>query len=307
MPAFGLSTSWNAFRSHDAESLIAEIKSLGFSQVELSFNLTCRMVKGIEKLVKSGRIKVASVHNFCPIPPGIKRELALPDYYSLASRDIDRRKKAVRQTKVSIDTARRLGAQAVVLHCGRVDIEDNTRQLINLYRAGRGRCSAEFKALFFRSVKERGRAVEPFFENTLKSLEELERYARRRKVRLGIETRFYFREIPSFTETGKILDRFSGSCISYWHDTGHAQLMEDLGFCRHKDYLEAYGTRLLGVHIHDILDCQDHLAPLRGKLDFTLLKAYLKRNTIRVIEAHYPAEAKDLIKAREYLEQALNG
>ncbi|MCX5713619.1 MAG: TIM barrel protein [Candidatus Omnitrophica bacterium] len=306
MPAFGLSTSWNAFRCPDAESLILEIKSLGFSQVELSFNLTARLVKEIEELVENGRIKVASVHNFCPIPPGIKRELALPDYYSLASKDEDRRKKAVKQTKVSIDTARRLGAQAVVLHCGRVEIEDLTRKLIKLY-LDKGRSSPAFKALKSRAIKEREAAVGPFFENTLRSLEQLERYARLKHIRLGIETRFYFREIPSFAETGQILKRFSGSSVSYWHDTGHAQLMEDLGFSGHKDYLDAYGDRLLGMHLHDILDCQDHLAPLKGKLNFRMFKPFLLKDTIRVIEAHYPAEAVDLQKARIFLERVLNG
>ncbi|MCX5697656.1 MAG: sugar phosphate isomerase/epimerase [Candidatus Omnitrophica bacterium] len=306
MSAFGLSTSWNAFRCRDAESLVSEIRSLGFPEIELSFNLTARLVKGIEEQVDSGQIKVTSVHNFCPIPPGIKRELALPDYYSLASKDEDRRKIAVRQTKVSIDTARRLGARSVVLHCGRVEIMDVTRRLIKL-RLVKGRQSPEFKALKARAIRERESVSGQFFENTLRSLEQLEGYARRRQVRLGIETRFYFREIPSFAETGCILKKFSGSAISYWHDTGHAQIMEELGFSRHKDYLDAYGDRLLGVHLHDILGCQDHLAPLKGNLNFSLLKPYLKKDTIRIIEAHYPAKARDLINARIFLERTLNG
>jgi sugar phosphate isomerase/epimerase len=207
-------------------------------------------------------------------------------------------------TKITIDTASCLGAKAVVLHCGRVEIEDFTRRLICLLLA-KGKESREFKALKARAIRERGLAAGAFFENSLKSLGELERYAQRRQVRLGIETRFYFREIPSFPETLTILKEFRGSVISYWHDTGHAQLMEDLGFSRHKDYLEAYGGRLLGVHLHDLRDGQDHLAPLKGKINFALLKPYLKKDTIRIIEAHHPARPQELIRARVFLEQTL--
>jgi len=46
-----LSTSWNAYRYNDAGSLLFEIKQLGFSNIELSFNLTAQMVDEIFSLV----------------------------------------------------------------------------------------------------------------------------------------------------------------------------------------------------------------------------------------------------------------
>jgi len=299
--AWVLSTSWNAFRYTSAAGLIRQIQALDFKDIELSFNLTSSMVEGVRDFVERGGIRVRSLHNYCPIPQGLTRREALPDCYSLASYNERERKKALKYTKNTIDTARKLGARAVVLHCGKVEIPDRTRDLISLCRKGQ-RNSRKFHLLKERAVREREEQASGFVRVALKSLEELNQYARKNGVKLGIETRFYYREIPSFAEIGLILEAFKHSNIFYWHDTGHAQLMQELGFARHRDYLDAYADRMLGIHLHDIADCQDHLAPGKGKLDFRFIKPYLKKNTLKVIEAHSSAAPQDLKKSRLFLE-----
>ena len=246
---------------------------------------------------------MVSLHNFCPIPEGLKREVALPDCYSVASLDEENRKQAIKFTKISIDTALRLNARAVVMHCGRVEIKDRTRDLLFLCNLKGGTNTPECLDLKETMRRERQEKAEGHFQAALKSLEELSGYAGKQNISLGIENRYYFREIPSFEETGEILRRFKGSSLFYWHDTGHAQLWENLGFLKHKDYLDNYGARLLGMHLHDIIGGDDHLAPLKGNLDFKAFKPYLKEDTIKTLEAHHPASAEDMIKAREYLEE----
>lgn len=301
---FGLSTSWNASGCDDAKKLIFEIKSLGFQEIELSFNLTSAMVEDIASLVDQGQIRVLSVHNFCPIPEGIERSVALPDYYSLSSLSEEERQSSLRYTKRTIDTASRLKAKAVVLHTGRVEIPDKTRELIQYYEQGL-KDSAGFRRLKEQVIKERQERLKPYFENALKSLEELNRHAAKSKISLGVETRFYYREIPNFPEIGIILKEFKGSNLFYWHDTGHAQVMENLSFVSHKEFLDAYAKDMLGIHLHGIVGCQDHQAPLKGGCDFKLLKPYLQPDTIKIIEAHLPATGEELKESRVFLEKLI--
>ncbi|MDD5771799.1 MAG: sugar phosphate isomerase/epimerase [Candidatus Omnitrophica bacterium] len=295
-----ISTSWNAYRFDDGEKLLFEIDGLGFKAVELSFNLSAGMVQEIADASARLDIGIVSLHNYCPIPDGLSRKLALPDCYSLASLDKEERFLAVKYTKRSIDFASRFEAKAVVLHCGRVETADYTRQLINLYNRGESG-SKEFLQIKEKMRRERGLLSAKFLTQALFSLDELNDYARSKGILLGIETRFYYREIPDIDEMGLLFEKFDGSQLRYWHDTGHAKLMENLGFLRHLDYLERYGRIIAGFHLHDIAGCQDHLAPLEGEIDFRMLKPYLKKDTILVIEAHQPATAEAVVKGSDFI------
>ena len=300
--ALAISTSWNAYRFNDGEKLLFEISQLGFKAIELSFDLTSKLVDQIAACAGKLGINITSLHNYCPIPDGVSRQFALPDCYSLASLDEAERSKAVKFTKRSIDTANFLGAKAVVLHCGRVEGPDYTRQLINLYNQDL-KDSPEFVALKTKMVHQRQLESAKHLAQVLKSLDELNVYAKLKGVLLGAETRFYYSEIPDINEIGVILDKFNKSQVYYWHDTGHAQLMENLGLAKHKDFLERYSNWLIGVHLHDILGCQDHLAPLQGNVDFAMLKSYLKKDCLKIIEAHHPASSEALIKSCNFLSQ----
>jgi sugar phosphate isomerase/epimerase len=301
-----ISTSWNAWRHEEGKGLLFEIRALGFEEAELSFNLTSSMVKDVQLASGKDVPKIISVHNYCPIPADISRQEALPDVYSLSSLDEAERRLALKHTKETIHTASCLGARAVVLHCGRVEIPDKTRELIELYAKGAS-SFAEFRELKARLIQEREKNYRPFLEQTLRSLEELASAAEEKNILLGIETRFYYREIPSPEEIRIILDKLKGAPVYYWHDTGHAQVMENLSFFRHRDLLDAYGERMIGIHLHDITGCQDHQAPLTGEFDFSILRPYLKKETLKIIEAHEPATAAKLKLAKRYLEGLFYG
>ena len=276
-----------------------EIKSLGFKSIELNFALTETQVEEFGRLKDSGYITISSTHNFCPLPDGVKPKDASPEYYSLSSLDTEERTRAVHYTKKSMDFVKRLGAQALVVHLGRVEVEDRTKRLFVL------RGEKAFRAAKEAMLRERAEKAKPFVDAALESLGELLEYADRIDVNIALENRYYIKELPSLEELIMILDKFESKHLFYWHDTGHAMIYENLAIVKYEEYLEALASRLIGVHLHDIILFDDHRAPGCGEFDFRRLRPYLKDETIRVIETHRQATAEEVRASVAYMRKAL--
>ncbi|MFA6078449.1 MAG: TIM barrel protein [Candidatus Omnitrophota bacterium] len=296
---FSLSTSWNASRHNDGFSLVEEIKRMGFNTIELGFSLTQKIVDDIIKMKDSGDISVSSLHNMCPLPADIAPKDASPDYYSLSSLKPEDRARAVSIARNTIDYAKRLDARAVVVHAGRVEMRDKTRKLAQVFDDSE-------KASLIKSemLKERAAKSAAHLARLIESLEELIPYSIRTGIPIALETRYYHREMPLIQEFEELFKRFKPGTLFYWHDTGHAETFERLGLARHRDFLDKFANRLIGIHLHDIIGyIDDHNAPGSGTFDFNTLKPYVKSDTIKVIEAHEPATAEDIRKGAEYLER----
>ena len=298
---FSLSTSWNSAIRRNGADIVNEIKGIGFDTIELNFALNEAVCAQILSLKESGAIKVSSLHNICPLPEEIEPEVASPDYYSLASPDSEERGLAIDATKNTVRWAARLGAKAVVLHIGRVQVKERTRDLAAL--AGD---KTAFEELRLQMICEREEKKGGYLDNAMKSLGELAPFAKENGIFLGIENRYHFREIPLQDELEIIFKNFPPGTVYYWHDVGHAEAFERLGLAKHKESLERFSNRLLGVHLHDIIGMiGDHRAPGTGTFDFSILKPYIKKETIKVIEAHQPATAADIRRAVKYLTKIL--
>lgn len=297
------STSWNADGRLTPAALLATIRALGIDAIELSYQHTEADVIAISEGSRSLGMGIVSAHNFCPLPAIPARGRSFSEILLLSSPEESERQAAIEATRRSIDTAAACGADALVLHLGRVEIPSFTRELIELHRCGREGSEA-YREMRDRMVKERAASARPYFEKILLSLDALCPDAARAGVTLAVENRFYHREIPSLDECREIMERFDGGPISYWHDVGHAQIMEDLGFCRHEDYLDTAGERLRGFHIHDVLRCRDHLPPSCGTVDFSRLKKYWRRRPL-VIELSPSSDAASVARGVEYARREL--
>lgn len=299
----GLSTSWLTERTGiKGREVIEEIVALGFRAVELEYRITEAMFREMRPLILKEKLKVMSIHNFFPLPDSIPISKAGGDLFLLSSPDREERERAVEKTIRTIESAQNLGALAVVLHLGRVDMEPEYDRLYELFRrkmlgSPGGRYFIEEKQ------KQRKEKRGPYLEGVLHSLDCLNREAEKRGVLLGVENRYSYHEIPDFEEIGQILGRFSGGSVYYWHDMGHAHVQEKLGFIEPGSLLRSYGSMLVGVHIHDAHGTDDHRAPGTGEIDFGALKESLRCAQIKILEVHKKSERNQLLRGRDILEK----
>lgn len=290
MSSYSLSTSWNSPSCTSGFDIIKQIKAMGFDTVELDWALEKKTVDEILSMKDAGEIRISSLHNVCPLPGGVTPDKATPDYYCLSSPDEEERGMAVKAACNTIDYAKRSGARAVVLHMGRVYINEHMKELASLIRK-----KERFEELRGEMIKERLKNRAGFLDNVMRSLEELVPYALKTGVCLGVENRYYYREIPLMDEFEAIFAKFKAGTLYYWHDVGHAEVFDRLGLARHKDLLDKFANRLIGVHLHDIIGLtDDHNAPGAGTADFGMLKPYIGQDTIRVLEVHGQATAKQV-------------
>jgi len=274
-----LSTMWAVGRYERMADFVAAAHRMGFGGIELNYQLTPPMLAEIIELWEEGKVRVSSIHDPCPTLTQSLRHSP-----QLSALDRDERKAAVALAKASIELASRLGAEAIILHLGRVGIARQLESALrDLYNQGK-KGTAAYEEAKARLIAARAKRCEANLAAVMESLEELVPYAAARGVKLGLESRYYYREIPLLDEAQFILDRFDSPVLLYWHDVGHAQNLENLGFTRHEDWLVALSHRLLGVHLHDIVGLNDHQAVGKGEVDFAMVGSYLPEGAIMVCE-----------------------
>ena len=182
-----LSTNWLNRKFERGEEIADKALELGFEELELGFHTTDQQVKGFK--ARLDKIPVGSVHAFCPVP--ISAPGGYPELYALASFEEEERKMAHFQIVKNIRFAAEMGADALVLHTGRIK------------RMG---------LKFF--TRRRIKKMSEIFKSEVDALiPELEK----NRVTLGIENMPYLEGFPNKDE----IEPYLGDWVKGWFDIGH--------------------------------------------------------------------------------------
>ena len=290
---YSFSTCWNSHRHTDGRALLREIRDLGFGHAELSHGTRVSLLPGILDAVDAGEIKISSLHNFCPLPMGVNH--AAPNLYQFSDERPRQRELAERYSLKTLEFAARVKAPLVVLHVGSIEMKNYTDKLLKMAARGEKETS-KYRKLCAELEEKREAKKGKFFECTIECLKRILPAAESRGIQLGVENRQGLEELPIDSDYPFLFREIPSPNLVYWHDTGHAQIKENLGFIHHAMHLESLRGRLAGFHIHDVqFPGRDHCPPGSGTIDFAALKPFVKPEHIKVFEfspALSPEEAQ---------------
>ncbi|MBB5037259.1 TIM barrel protein [Prosthecobacter dejongeii] len=260
-PILSLSTCWNSHRHTEGRALAAEARELGFEWIEVSHGTKISLLPGLLDAVAAKEIKVSSLHNFCP--PPVEVLMDAPDAYEFTSEKVWERERAISLTKKTLAMATRFGTDRVVVHLGCARVRSITEKLEAMALQGH-LYSRDYSDLKLKLVAQREQASARALDRIRAAFSELLPVCEKEGVKLGIETRSHYEQIPNQHEMQKLMAEYA-DCpwIGTWHDFGHVQRQANLALVDHAQYLSEIASRLLGCHVHDVRwPMKDHRAPL---------------------------------------------
>ncbi|HRI15659.1 MAG TPA: sugar phosphate isomerase/epimerase [Verrucomicrobiota bacterium] len=298
---YSLSTCWNSGRHTCGREMLREIRALGFSYAELSHGIRISLMPGILEAVAAGEIQISTLHNFCPLPMGVN--WPAPNLFKFSSEDRRERESAEKHSLKTIETAARLGAKLIVLHSGQVELKDYNEKLEQMVARG-DKDSPKYRKLVEEMEMKRERKKERPIELALELIGRLANTAAQEGLLLGIENREAVEEIPFDHDISWFLTQLPEN-VRYWHDCGHAQIKENLGFIQHSFHLEGLAPRLAGFHIHDVREDvegqHDHCPPGSGMIRFAELKPWVKPEHIKVVELSPGVSPEDVSRGFAFI------
>jgi HAD superfamily hydrolase (TIGR01549 family) len=273
-----LSTMWAVKNFTELSDFFLASRRLGFSGVELNHAMNTQKMSG----VNLDDYSISSIHEPCPADISTDT-LKLRDWL-ISSTDQDCRAAGVEAIKRSIALAGNLSVKTLVVHCGSVLLDTTLeKKLRQLFKTGK-KDSVEYLETKTLMLATRQKLASACMKSVVKSLKELLKYAGKFGVRLGLENRYHYYDIPTQDEMETFLAMDDPNRIGFIYDIGHGTAMDRLGFFNNEDWLKRFGERIFGVHLHDVIGVEDHFAPGSGDADFRMIARYLPTGAFKTIE-----------------------
>jgi sugar phosphate isomerase/epimerase len=292
------STCWNCTRHTKGEDMLQEILDLGFERIELGHGIRLSLMEGIQRFYDAGKVQFSTLHNFCPLPVEITRPA--PDCYQFSSHREQERERAVKLSLQTIDFAKRLGAGLVVMHLGRVPIDNYTDKLVAMAEGGE-HLSRKYIKLKLEAVREREKKAPIYLQRAKECLLRVAEYAAKMGIKLGVEGRQCYEEIPTEMELTALLEEINApEVVGYWHDFGHIQIKENVGFVDHAEWLAHISPLMFGGHLHDTeWPGHDHKPPFTGNIDYDKLVPLIPHPCLLVWEMSQRRKAAEIVESLE--------
>ncbi len=292
---FALSTSCFGTRLRTIEDQAFAAVAMGFRRIELGLTEAPVTLNGFEDTRRETGVEITSVISGCLKPRSEKMASSL-----LASTRDDEREQALNSVRRHIQMARQLGSKTVVLRCNSVidsKLNEESNQLrVRLEEEHIDDELSEDVRRHVRRVQRKGQRQLDYLCRSLHSL--LQEFS---GMQLAIEPGLHLDDLLSFEATAWVLDDLAKHGLAYWHDVGRIHQRAQMGLPGHGDWLDAYASRMIGVHVQDASAEQTEMPPGLGEVDFRLLSEYLPAEATRVLEINPRHGRAEILGSVQYL------
>ncbi len=292
-----LSTMWHVDQKIPFSQTFAEGRKAGFCRFELNHRVSPELFKQWD----ADQYYISTVHDPCPAEY-TNDEFKVNDFL-ISSLDEKKRIKGLDITKKTVETAQNLGARSIVIHPGMImcdySPETKLKQMYNKGLTG----SVEYESLKKYMIEFRKQVAPAHIEQVLKSLTTLIEFSRGSGIEIGLENRYHFYDIPLIDEMQLMLDLCDEDWYGFQYDVGHAQVLSQLGFIEHKDWLKRYSKRIIGVHLQDVVGINDHQIPGSGDVDYHMVKRAIPDHAHLTLEVNPHLSINELRGGLEHLEK----
>ena len=290
-----LSTMWNVKQPQPFGETFAAAVAAGFPRFELNHQVPPELFEQIDL----HRYRIASLHDPCPAVISMDEQKARD--WMVSSVDEENRTKGVEIAKRTIDTALKLNAGLVVIHPGSIPgttvLDKELRQML---RDGR-EDTREYFQLRQNLIADRASRAPAHMDAVVRSMQEITDYVSGTGLRVGMENRYRYYDLPILEEMQTLLDVCAEEWFGFQYDVGHAQTLHRLGLCNHEEWLKRYGRRIVGVHLHDVIGVDDHQTPGSGEVDYAMIARYLPPTAYLTLEVNHRLEISDLTSGLDCL------
>ena len=292
-----LSTSCYGTRLKSIEDQAFAAVAMGFRRLELGLSDKPVPLNGWEDSHRETGIRVDSI-----VVGSMNPRAEYMSGSRLGSLDTEQRERALNSSRRHIRLAQSLQAPIVVVRgC---EVED--RKLAS--EAGELSAELELSEIderdgtlerirdFVHRVQKKGHKQIEYFCRSLHTLRK-----EFPETRIAIEPGLHFNDLLNFEAMEWALDDLSKQNIGYWHDTGRIHQRELAGLPNQGDWLDAFSSRMFGVHLQDAAGHEAEIPPGLGEVDFKLVVEYVPKEVPHVVEVNPRHGRAEVLGAVQYL------
>lgn len=276
---YTLSTTCFGSRLENIQDQIFAAVGMGFRRLELGLAEAPPTMDGLDESRRETGVSIGSLVAGCrdPINGGV-----LPAT-RLGSPQADERERALNSVRRHVRLAHSWGCDKVVIRGSKVadaKLNNEARQLdLKIEEEGMTPELGEEMLAFVHRVQTSGQKQ---LEHLCRSIHTLHKESPNTRFALepGIDTD----DLLGFEAMGWVLDDLEKLGVGYFHDVGRIHMREKVGLPGQGAWLDAYGHRMLGVHLQDAGAGEAEMPIGLGEVDFQLLKEYVPQGAELVLE-----------------------